>query len=239
MPAGRARVTRLWSRFWDACHRYSPKSTPVALGVIVGMMAAVTVLRWFVDRAGQAAALLYVVPIALSALRFGRRGGVTAAGFGISAFVVLELIRSQGDADLTGWVGPLLAMALMGGLVGYLSESAARHDAARDLQARHLEALLDAQKVASEANDSIVQQVVAARWMLEAGKNEEALAALNATVDEGITKVSGSLAPLSAEATRDRRISPPRRNARARGATRAILGRRDPAARKPTSGSSR
>jgi hypothetical protein len=49
----------------------------------------------------------------------------------------------------------------------------------------------------------MVQQVVAARWMLEAGKHQEALAALNATVAEGIAQVSGTLSPLSPPATRD------------------------------------
>jgi hypothetical protein len=180
----------------------------VALGVIVGLMGAVTTLRWFVDRAGQAAALLYVVPIALSALRFGRRGGVAAGGLGISGFVTLEIIRSHGDVDAIGWVGPLLAMALMGGLVGYLSESAARHEAAYRLQVGYLDELRDAQYAASEAHDSMVQQVVAARWMLEAGKNQEALAALSATVAEGIAQVSGTLSPLSPAATRDGRTSP-------------------------------
>ena len=168
-------------------------------------MAAVTILRWFVDQAGQAAALLYVLPIALSGLRFGRRGGIAAAGFGIAAFVILEFVRSQGDIDATGWVGPLLAMALMGSLVGYLSESAAHHEAAQKLQDQHLDELRNAQHAASETNDSIVQQVAAARWMLEAGKSEEALEALSVTVVEGIAQVSGALPPFSPGATQDER----------------------------------
>ena len=210
MPPGRGRPASLWRLALGVCRRYAPRTPAVALGVIVGLLGAVTVLRWFVDGAGQGAALLYVVPIAFSALRFGRRGGVAAAGFGISAFVLLEIIRSHGDVDATGWLGPLLAMALLGGLVGYLSESAARHEADHRLQARHLDELRHAQYAASEANDSMVQQVVAARWMLEAGKNEEALAALNATVAAGIAQVSDTLPPLSPEATRGGRTSPPR-----------------------------
>jgi hypothetical protein len=43
--------------------------------------------------------------------------------------------------------------------------------------------------------------------MLEAGKHQEALAALNATVAEGIAQVSGTLPPLSLRATRDWRTS--------------------------------
>lgn len=203
MPGGWGRAARFWNRVLDGCRRYAPSAPAVALGVIVVLMGAVTVLRWFVDRAGQAAALLYVIPIALSALRFGRLGGVAAAGFGMAAFVTLELVHSQGDVDVTGWVGPLVAMALIGGLVGHLNESAADHEAVRELQARHLEELRRAQHAANEVNDSIVQHVVAARWMLEAGKEEEALAALDATVVEGITKVSTTLPTFPREATQD------------------------------------
>ena len=203
MRGGRGRAARPWRVAWDLGHRHAPRSPVVAVAVLVGLMAAVTVLRWFVDGAGQAAALLYVVPIALSALRFGRRGGAGAAGCGIAAFVVLELVRARGDADVTGWVGPLLAMALMGGLVGHLSESAARHEAARRIQQRHLDELRRARRAALEAGDSIVQRVAAVRWMLEAGKSEDALAALEATVAEGIAEVSSALPPPSSQATGD------------------------------------
>jgi hypothetical protein len=154
------------------------------------------VLRWFVDGAGQAAALLYVVPISLCALRFGRRGGLGAAGVSVAAFIVLELVRARGDVDVTGWVGPLVAMALMGGLVGHLSEAVSRNEVARMAQEQRLEELRRAQLTAAEASDTIVQRVAAARWMLEVGRSKEALAALDATVAEGIDLVRGALSPL-------------------------------------------
>lgn len=199
MPGERGLVARLWTAGWDASRRHAPRSPLVALGVIVGLLAAVTVLRWAVDGAGEAAALLYVVPITLGALRFGRRGGIAVAGFGMTAFIVLEAVRAKGDLDMTGWVGPLLAMALIGGLVGHLSQSAALREADRRRgvqRIRRLEELCDAQRSAIEAGDSIVQQVAAARWMLEAGHRNEALAALDQTLAEGISKVSGTLPPL-------------------------------------------
>ena len=101
-------------------------------------------------------------------------------------------------------------MALMGGLVGHLSESAARHEAARRIQQRHLDELRRARRAALEAGDSIVQRVAAVRWMLEAGKSEDALAALDATVAEGIAEVSSALPPPSSQATGDgHRSGPP------------------------------
>ena len=188
--AGRVRAS------WEATRRYAPTSVPMAVGIVVSLMVAVTVLRWFFDRAGEAVALLYVVPIALSARRFGRKGGIAAAGFGVTAFVVLETVRARGDVDVTGWVAPLLAMALMGGLVGHLSEVAAQREADRKRQAQRIEELTDARRLAMEASDSVVQQVAAARWMLEAGQSQKALAALGDAVADGITRVHGRLDPL-------------------------------------------
>lgn len=200
MRDGPGWAARSWRAGWALSRRYAPRSRSVALVVVVALLAAVTVLRWFVEGAGQAAALLYVVPIALGALRFGRRGGLGAAGFGIVAFVVLETVRAKGDVDVTGWVGPLLAMALMGGLVGHLSEAAARAEEARRVQDHQLEELRDARHAAIEAGDSLVQHVAAARWMLEAGRGDEALVALSATVARGIAHLSAELPPLAGEA---------------------------------------
>ena len=157
-----------------------------AIGVIFGLFAVVTILRWHFDRAGEAVALLYLVPITVGALRFGRRGGILAAGFSLTAFIVLEAFRARGDVDVTGWAGPLLAMALIGGLVGHLREAAAFRDLDRKRQALEIEKLCDAQREAATASDSIVQQVAAARWMLEAGRSQEALAALGDAVAQGI-----------------------------------------------------
>jgi hypothetical protein len=199
MPGGQGWAASSWNAGWALSQRFAPRSRSAAVAVVVVLLAGVTVLRWFVDSAGQAAALLYVVPIALAALHFGRRGGLGAAAFGIIGFVVLETVRARGDVDMIGWVGPLLAMALMGGLVGNLSEAAARAEDARRLQDRRLEQLRDAQHAALEAGDSFVQHVAAARWMLEAGRSAEALVALNATVARGMDHVGAARASLRDE----------------------------------------
>lgn len=199
MAGVRGWIARLAAAGWDAARRHAPRSSLAALGVIAALLAAVTVLRWFFDGAGQAVALLYVIPITLGALRFGRRGGAGVAGCGMTAFVVLEGVHARGDLDLTGWVGPLLVMVLAGGLVGHLSDLAAQREADQRLEAqrnRQLEELCDAQRSAIEASDSIVQQVAAARWLLEVGRSSEALAALGDTAVAGIAQVSSALAPL-------------------------------------------
>ena len=186
---GRRPAVRPWPG-WDVSSHGEVGSRLAAIGVIVGLFAVVTILRWRFDRAGEAVALLYVVPITLGALRFGRRGGILAAGFSLTAFIVLETFRARGDVDVTGWAGPLLAMALIGGLVGHLREAAALRDLDRKRQALEIEKLCDAQREAATASDSIVQQVAAARWMLEAGRSQEALAALGDAVAQGIGRTS-------------------------------------------------
>ncbi len=207
MPSAREHITRLWMRSWQVIRRRAPRSRTVALVVIAGLLVAVTVLRWFVDGAGQAAALLYVVPIALGALRFGRRGGIAVASFGILAFGILEVVHARGDLDMTGWVGPLLAMALIGFLVGHLSELASRGEARRRLETDQIEEMRDAQRSTVEASDAIVQRVAAARWMLEAGKDREALAALGDAVAEGIVLASSTLPPLALHADGEHQIN--------------------------------
>lgn len=210
MPGGWGRGGGLWEVGCGLARRYAPRSAVVAAVVLAGSMVAVTVLRWFFDGAGEVAALLYVVPIALGALRFGRRGGLVTAGFGVVGFVVMELVHARGDIDVTGWMGPLMAMVLMGGLVSHLSESVARHEAARALQARRLEELLHARYAATEASDALVQSVAAACWMLEAGRTEEVLALLNVTVADGIARLRGTFPPLPPEQTPEEHLAQPR-----------------------------
>lgn len=194
---GTGGMTRLWGACLGSSQRHAPRSSGMAVAVLAGLMVAVTASRWFVERAGEAVALLYVVPIALAGLRFGRRGGLLTTGVGAAAFAGLELARARGDIDVTGWVAPLLAMTLMGGLVGQLSDTIATSQAAVRRQADRLEELDEARRATVRAGDSLVQQVAAARWMLEAGNGQGALAALEATVTEGISELSSSLSPLA------------------------------------------
>ncbi len=65
------------------------------------------------------------------------------------------------------------------------------------LQAQRLEESRAARHAAIVASDGIVQQLAAARWMIEAGNTRGALAALDTTVARGIAEVSSALPPLS------------------------------------------
>lgn len=170
----------------------TPKQTTV---LIAALFSAITVLRWFVDGAGQAVALLYVVPIVIAALGFGHRGGLGLAALGATAFGLLAGVHEHGDLDVTGWVGPLLAMGLAGGLVGYLTDLLAHRAAAGEALIEHskrLEEVCSAQHAALSVSDSITQRVAAARWMLEAGRTDEAIEVLGSSVAESIASLNPS-----------------------------------------------
>ncbi|MDA8297535.1 MAG: hypothetical protein M0004_13300 [Actinomycetota bacterium] len=170
----------------------TPERTTVLVAVLFG---AITVLRWFVDGAGQAVALLYVVPIVIAALRFGHRGGLGVAACGATAFGLLAGVHEHGDLDVTGWAGPLLAMGLAGGLVGYLTDLLAHRAAAGEALVEHskrLEEVCSAQHAALNVSDSITQRVAAARWMLEAGRTDEAIEVLGSSVAESIASLNPS-----------------------------------------------
>ena len=181
----------------------TPRRTTV---LIATLFSAITVLRSYVDGAGQAVAVLYVVPIVIAALSFGHRGGLGLTACGATAFALLAGVHEHGDLDVTGWLGPLLAMALAGGLVGYLTDLLAHRAEAGEALVEHsrrLEEVCSAQHAALSVSDSITQQVAAARWMLEAGRTDEALAVLGSSVAASIASLNPSSSLTAASASPD------------------------------------
>ncbi len=173
-------------------------SRPAVFAAAAALFVAVTVLRWFVDRSGQAAALLYVVPIALLALAWGRRAGLVAAAAGSALFAVFALARGQGDLDVTGWLDPLLTMLLVGGVLGDRAQRAAEKEiAARAEHERRqaVELLCSNQQEALEVTDHLLQGVAAAKWMMETGNTEQALQVLTLAVGDSMARLSGALPP--------------------------------------------
>ncbi len=157
------------------------------------LFVAISVLRWFVDRNGQAAALLYVVPIALLALCFGRRAGIAAALAGAALFSVFAIFRGQGDLDFTGWVDPIAVMFVAGCLLGGVSSQATEnaHTARIEADRRaRLEDLCGRQQEALEVSDAMVQGAAVARWMIECGETGQAMDALSRTVSDCMRRLS-------------------------------------------------
>jgi hypothetical protein len=159
-----------------------------ALTTAVVLFAGVSILQWFNDASGQAVAILYVFPVALLAVTFGLRGGLVAAAAGFAVFALFEIFHSTGDIDVDGWVVRAAALFLLGGLLGRASDQTAGSERAVLEEQRRCFRLEDANRRYSEAielSDSIVQQMVAAKWLVEQGRTDQAIEELATTIAAG------------------------------------------------------
>ena len=183
---GSIETTRPWFRLRPAA------SAVVAAALFVG----VSVLQWYVDGSGQAVVMLYLIPVALLAVTFGMRLGVAGAAGAFAVFALFEVFHSSGDIDVEGWVVRGLALFLLGGLLGQASDhlEESRRSALED-QARRcrLEASVRRYAEAMEISDSIIQQLVAAKWLAEAGRSDLAADLLGDTITRGEHMVAGLL----------------------------------------------
>jgi hypothetical protein len=137
-------------------------------------------------------AVAVVLPISLSAMTFGRWGGVTAGLAGMALFAMWAFSGRPSGLGIEEWVGAgalLLLGALLGDAVDGMEASELRTMAA---EAARLQAELIAgrHRQATEINDGIVQGVAVAKWALEAGDVSRALELLDETVGAGQRLVS-------------------------------------------------
>ena len=167
-----------------------------AVVIAVGLFVAVSVLDWFNDGSGQAIAVLYVLPIALLAVTLGQRGGLTGAAAGYALFAVFEIEHSSGDIDVTGWVVRAVAMFLLGELLGRATDqtTASEHAALAEQQRRcQVEEANLRYTEALEINDSLLQQIVVAKWMVEQSQPKDAAKLLTEAIARGERMVAGLL----------------------------------------------
>jgi K+-sensing histidine kinase KdpD len=145
-----------------------------ALIVCVVSTVAIFVLHLFVADAD--AAVLYVLPVALAALAFGVRPG-TLAGVVAAMMMVVGVLVGHEHLTLLAWCSHLAPLLLLGSLAG------ASADRVRDARRaeRYAMSVAMLQRDAAEVNDSVVQGLAAARWLLESGRVEPALEALDET----------------------------------------------------------
>lgn len=168
-----------------------------AVVVAAVLFAAISVLQWFVDGSGQAVVMLYLLPVALLAVTFGVRGGLTSAAGAFATFAVFEVFHATGDIDVEGWVVRALALFLLGGLLGRATDEmeASRRAAIEEQEGRcRLEAAVRRYTDAIEISDSILQHLVAAKWLAEAGHSDQVVDLLDDTIVRGEHMVAGLLA---------------------------------------------
>lgn len=161
-----------------------------AIFVSVVLFVVVTAFRFGVGDAEDAIALLFVLPVALVAMGFGRRAG-TLAGTAAVGLLALWAVVDSVELSALGWVSRITPMLLIGVLVGAASD---RIRASERAERRAVE-LAVLQADAAEVNDSIVQHLSAAKWAIEAGDVDRGMAILDDTIVTGqrlVTRVLGA-----------------------------------------------
>jgi signal transduction histidine kinase len=156
-----------------------------AIAVAAALFAGVFALRLWVGDPIGAAADLYAFPVALVAFAFGRSAGVGAGVWG-AALMAVPLGQAGVDHSLLGWSARVLAIVLIGLVVGDASDRLA---AAQRLR---LDVVLatERHREAIEINDGLVQGMAATKWLLEAGRDGAALDVLNEALSTGEQMVS-------------------------------------------------
>jgi PAS domain S-box-containing protein len=91
---------------------------PQTVVLALALFAAVYALQANDGNPADALEVLYVVPIALLALRFGLRGGVAGALAGLALIATWDVAAHEYDVGLLGNVCWLIALLLLGALLG-------------------------------------------------------------------------------------------------------------------------
>jgi PAS domain S-box-containing protein len=112
MPANPHRPPGRRLRRWPTLG--GPETIALALALFVGVF----VLRESDPNAVDADEILFVVPIALLALRFGLRGGLTSGLLGFALIVTWDLLDADATLSVTGYLIRGFAFVLLGTLLG-------------------------------------------------------------------------------------------------------------------------
>ena len=162
----------------------------LAVAVSALLFLGIVVLRWSVGDADDAISMLYVLPVALLALSFGLRAGLGAGVFAVG-LLVLWVTTSGESLSVIGWLSRAVPPLLLGLLVGAAADrirNAARAE-------RHAAEVALLQREAAEINDHVLQQMAAAKWMLEAGRTAESVDLLAEAMDTAQQLVARMLGP--------------------------------------------
>ena len=167
---------------WYQSHSYA------AMLIATGLFAGVSVAGYFSDGSGEAIDILYSLPVALLAMSFGLLGGLVGAAAGFSLFTIFQLADGVGDIDATGWIARAAGLLLLGVLLGRATDqikAGQLRTLAEQEQRRLLQETAHRQVEALEISDSILQHLAAAKWMVERGKDEDAIDILTSTLVTG------------------------------------------------------
>jgi glucose-6-phosphate-specific signal transduction histidine kinase len=176
----------------------------MALSVALLLFTGIFALQFIVHGTADSLSELYVLPVALVAFAFGYSAAMVAGGVAVTLLVTWAIITDTSLSPL-GWMSSVGLIVLLGALVGV---SADRIREARRAERYAYEISL-MQRDAAEVNDTVVQSIAAAKWMLEAGQIERAGALLDETASTAqglVSRVLGAASALTDDVRRPHRV---------------------------------
>src|SRR5215208_330651 len=93
-----------------------------ALAIATALFAGIFALRMTTDAAGTGVGFLYVVPIVMLGVEFGRRVGAASALLAVGLFAVWAQTSSPEPVDAVGYISRATVFVLVGWVTGLMAE---------------------------------------------------------------------------------------------------------------------
>ena len=123
-------------------HASGPRTRTLAIAT--ALFAAVFALRMSTDAAGTGVGFLYVVPIVMLAVEFGRRGAAAAASVAMVLFTIwARSARPDRDGLAPGYLSGRRVFVLVGWVTGLMAERLHRQAESLEASARYFEVSRD------------------------------------------------------------------------------------------------
>lgn len=161
-----------------------------SLALAGALFVVIAIGQWIIDDPSTAISIAYLIPVAIIALSCGR---VAGAGAGVLAVILISTWAISSDTEIgtVGWICRVVPVIALGVLIGDAAERVRVSIEA----ARHAAHLTVVQRHSAEVGDLVLQQMAAAKWMLEAGQPETAAEVLMATMETAERNVAEILVP--------------------------------------------
>jgi PAS domain S-box-containing protein len=98
--------------------RWATLHAPATVALAVALLVGITALRISGPRTSDADGILYVLPIAVLALRFGLRGGLASGLLCLALVVAMDLYEDHGLIPLQSYLNRAIVFVLLGALLG-------------------------------------------------------------------------------------------------------------------------
>jgi hypothetical protein len=167
----------------DPWFRRHPALALMVAGVLFALVLSV---RMLAESPVDAVSMLYALPVALVATTSGLRAGAAAGLIAVALTVFWAIVRNV-SLTPSGWASRVLPLLLLGVLLGH----AADRLRIAELGRRRLESAALLHREAIEINDSLVQGMVSAKWLLDAGQMDTGKQILGQTIVRAHDLVSG------------------------------------------------